>query len=97
MKPHKYAELLRYAADNADARFMSETYRENYRGYVFTIEKVILNTHINDWEIYKEPVTEVCYYRHRLRDFIRFEPDLENWDMKITYIDGKPTKAEFAE
>jgi hypothetical protein len=100
MTPHKYAELLRYAADNADARFTSENQVKKYGDWVskpVTIEVVLENKDFDDWQIYKEPVTEVCYYRHRVKDFIRIEPDLEKWDMKITYIDGKAQKAEFSE
>ena len=101
MTQHKYADLLRYAADNADAKFVSDTCN-NIIGYKDTYPITnVLNTEFNDWQIYKEPVTEtVWYYKLSNATAIypyKSAPDLEPWFMKITYIDGKPTKTEFAE
>jgi hypothetical protein len=100
MTQHKYAELLRYAADNADARFSSDTCN-NIMGYKDTYPIAnVLNTELDDWQIYKEPVTETVWYRKIFDgNLITIEgtPDLESWFMKITYVGGVPTKAEFAE
>ena len=105
MKPHKYADLLRYAADNADALFKSKTFEQEYVEGNFmpvSIESVLANQSYNDWQIYKEPVTEAVWY-FKLSDSTAInpykgEPTLgQNWFMKITYVDGVPTKSEFAE
>ena len=55
-----------------------------------------------EYRIKKEPVIEVKYFRLASGVFeplvyIEFEPDLEKWDLKITYQDGKAIKAEVAE
>lgn len=54
------------------------------------------------WRIKKEPVIEVKYfYKDGINygDYVyaEFTPDLENWDLKITYQDGKAIKAELPE
>ena len=53
------------------------------------------------YRIKKEPEIEVKYfYKDFVGDLVRykeFEPDLEKWDLKITYQDGKAIKAEVAE
>lgn len=102
MTQHKYADLLRYAADNADAKFMSETYNERY-GNGDNIEEiyvVLRHDDYDDWQIYKEPVTETVWYwqddKGAIWPFVD-KPELVKWFMKITYVDGKPTKAEFAD
>lgn len=101
MTKHKYADLLRYAADNADALFTSNLYSEAYdeSNKPATIYIVLSYVGFDDWQIYKEPVTETIWYYRTGGELIPYEgaPDLEFWFMKITYIDGKPTKAEFAE
>ena len=55
-----------------------------------------------EYRIKKEPVIEVKYFRLASGVFeplvyIEFEPDLEKWDLKITYQDGVAIKAEVAE
>ena len=37
------------------------------------------------------------YYSLRNVTHVEFEPDLEKWDLKITYQDGKAIKVEVAE
>ena len=57
------------------------------------------------WRVKKEPVIEVKYFeRVTYRDgsfykvfYKEFTPDLEKWDLKITYQDGKAIKAEVSE
>ena len=56
----------------------------------------------NDFEyrIKKEPVIEVKYFGLEQSEklyFYEFQPDLEKWDLKITYQDGVAIKAEVAE
>jgi hypothetical protein len=98
MTQHKYAELLRYAADNADARFTSYLYDYDGGDYRCPIASVLMHSQYDDWKIYKEPCKKVeWYYKDDYGNLIRYAtPDL-NWYAKITYVDGKPTKTEFAE
>lgn len=104
MTPHKYAELLIYAAGNADARFTSvefSEFNEDSENSQYGIETVTLHSDFNDWQIYKEPVTEtVWYWRTEAHNLLRYDdaPVLpQKWFMKITYIDGKPTNPVFSE
>lgn len=55
------------------------------------------------YRIKKEPVIQVSYFQI-VTDFEfstliyrEFKPDLENWDLKITYQDGNAIKAELPE
>lgn len=101
MEAHKYAELLRYAADNADALFISELYEEAFaerKRSPTKIGSVISYAGFDDWRIFNEPVIEVIwYFMHSDKTMCQTMPGVDNWFMKITYIDGKPNKAEFAE
>ena len=52
-----------------------------------------------EFRIKKEPVIEVKYFQLFIDyygniSYKEFKPDLENWDLKITYQDGKAIKAE---
>ncbi len=55
-----------------------------------------------EWRIKKEPVITVRYFRGQSDKnwngmYVEIKPDLEKWDLKITYQDGKAIKAEVAE
>lgn len=82
---HKHAELLHYAAENADARFTCVQYGNA------NIHAVLSSPHC-DWHIVKQPVVEVRYYRYEI-----IKSDLttgyveccsDNWNMRITITDG---------
>ena len=64
MTEHKYANLLRYSANNADARFISKKFNETH-GYdskkTFCIETACINFGWGDWEISVEPQDKVSY------------------------------------
>lgn len=47
-----------------------------------------------EWRIKKEPVIEVKYYFKEGDAYYTFQPDLEKWDLKITYQDGEAIKVE---
>ena len=55
------------------------------------------------WRIKKEPVIQVSYFQlvtdtnFATLIYKEFQRDLEKWDLKITYQDGKAIKAEVAE
>jgi hypothetical protein len=54
-----------------------------------------------EWRVKKDPVVEVIYFeqsRSSIDDKISFneiKPDLEKWDIKITFEDDIAVKAEF--
>ena len=55
----------------------------------------------DEYRIKKEPVIEVKYFREVFGNpnaiYSEIRPDLEKWDLKITYQDGVAVKAEVAE
>jgi hypothetical protein len=85
MTPEKRKELLHYAAENPDARFLTKNFNgcDQCEG---NIEAVLARPHY-DWEIVKEPVVTVEYYS---RDGINLVPTvwMDNWDLRITTTDG---------
>lgn len=80
MTPEKRKELLHHAAENPEARFICT----NWNGVDIcngNIEAVLARPSYN-WEIVKEPVVTVEYYKiHHVRP----NPD---WDLRITTTDG---------
>jgi len=55
------------------------------------------------YRIKKEPVVQVSYFKlvtdteFATLTYKEFQPDIEKWDLKITYQDGVAIKAEVAE
>ena len=99
MKQHKWAKEIKAWADGAEI----ET---KYGEHDWEVE-YYPNWHSDQvkYRIKKEPVIEVKYFQilktsmhERLNiNYIEFQPDLEKWDLKITYQDGVAIKAEVAE
>lgn len=93
---HKHADLIHAWADGAIIEFFSPVYKE------WEIVKEPSWVNNIEYRIKKEPVIEVVYLRrdyawrsHHYQEII--EPDLQKWDLKITYQDGKAIKAELPE
>jgi hypothetical protein len=85
MTPEKRAELLHYAADNPDARFISKEFNTNY-GLIYPtepnvthdIKTVTCNEYFDDWEIYEEPKDEVSYDYVRVGRFKTLDETKDN-------------------
>ena len=96
MTEHKYAHLLRYAADNADARFISKEYN-NFHGYCednrSTISEVCNYHWLADWEISVEPQDEVSYDHVRVGAYLDKELMLKETSWSSSYIPIKITKS----
>ena len=94
MKQHKWAKEIKAWADGAEI----ET---KYGEHDWEVE-YYPNWHSDQvkYRIKKEPVIEVKYFGLEQSEklyFYEFQPDLEKWDLKITYQDGVAIKAEVAE
>lgn len=96
MTEHKYANLLRYAANNADARFISKKFNETH-GYdskkTFCIETACINFGWGDWEIYAESKDEVSYDFVRVGAYLDKELMLKEIRGLSSYIPIKITKS----
>jgi hypothetical protein len=92
---HPYADVIKAWADGADIE---------QRLLDSTEWKLVTNpswaTNLFEYRIKQEPVITVLYFQHIYNEdgvvtYVEFEPDLEPWDLKITYEDGKVVKVEF--
>jgi hypothetical protein len=103
MMKHKHAELIKAWADNTDIRFK----KDGSAMPTLDIHSLINNPY-GDWQIVKEPVVEVRYYRTGVvvcsENYgggvgTAYFPTAgeENWNMKITITDGdiKNAKVDF--
>ena len=97
---HKHRDLIVAWADNTDIKFECE----NWRRYTSNIQDVLANSDY-DWQIVKEPVAEVKYYRAGAvvcsENYgggvgTAYFPTAgeENWNMKITITDGDIANAK---
>ena len=94
---HKHYDCIVAWAAGAEIEFLS-TFTGNFE-----------RATTPDWDedtqyrIKKEPVVQVSYFKLVTdTEFVtltykEFQPDIEKWDLKITYQDGKAIKAEVAE
>ncbi len=104
MAQHKYAHLLKIAAENSEAKFISKQFNKNFdhaEGSNFSINTVLTAEFYDDWQEYKEPeltyqyyqlfITRTgCFYKQISLDF---ESQVQ-WDLKITLKDGLAINAE---
>jgi hypothetical protein len=101
MKPHKHAEIIKAWADGARVeRFIK---REN-RWVEDSLSPFWYQ--VSEYRIKHEPVVMKVFYKATcnvtmdriITDFIGFSDnvDLEQWDLKLTFTDGKLTNAEVA-
>lgn len=91
---HRHYDCIVAWADGAKVEFKVNDVNEWYE----TPEPIWNIEH--EYRIKKEPVIEVKYFTNLQAGFIgfvEFNPDMEKWDLKITYQDGKAIKAELAE
>lgn len=90
---HKHYDLIVAWANGAKVEIRpncdSEWYIEDYPNWYVE----------NEYRIYHEPKVEVKYFKVDMNFigtyYIEFIPDLEEWDLKITYKDNKITRVEF--
>ena len=87
MTPEKRKELLHYAAENPNAKFAYEN-----KSATFGASYVLAYPHY-DWEIVKEPVVMINYYRLAIVNAGNGKSGYidcheNNWDLRITTTDG---------
>lgn len=97
--PHTHAELLRAAADDVGARFQVKQPDGLWSAPSYAIAAV-LGSPTEEWKLYTPPEVVTMYYVKIAQGFelaclgTADKLDLEEWDLKVTYTDGKPTAVE---
>jgi hypothetical protein len=96
-KPHRWAEVIKAWADGAEVECRDMFFEDSFWGpWSEDDQPINWNDPHYIFRVKVEPVVEVRYFK--LTDFqghtcyMEFTPDLEKWDMKITYVDGFPNE-----
>jgi hypothetical protein len=104
MTPEKRKELLHYAADNPDARFVSIKFINDGGCSPAYLETMIKWHGYDDWEIYHEPKDEVSYDfvyigAYKTKEDIRIltENNPSRIPIKITKSSNGEVKVEIVE
>jgi hypothetical protein len=92
---HKHYDVLIAIANGQDVEFYSVEKKMWFKPTFINP----LDNHNLQWRVKKEPVITVKYFQKDYIDclgliFRDFQPDLEKWDLKVTYEDGIAIKAE---
>lgn len=96
-KPHKWAAVIKAWADGAEVECKNIFIQGSHWG-PWNEEEGPINWNDPDYifRVKVDPTVEVKYFEKLVTldgevSYIEFEPDLEAWDLKITYVDGAPT------
>jgi len=98
---HKHYEVLLAIAEGKDVQFKT---KDDRIWTTASINDSVRNPITHDyleWRVKKEPVIEVRYFGQVIHNgtvsYSEIENDDQIWDLKITYQDGMPIKAELEE
>jgi len=100
---HRHADVLIAIAEGKEVECRAD---ENDEWELMNGAMTPLNDCYKDmeWRVKKEPVmTEIYFFAHQewsvsegkfVFKYVEFNPDLQQWDLKVTLADGKRIKAE---
>lgn len=97
MEQHKWHKEIKAWADGHKIQVKNSSVGDFW---VDTSEPSWLLDQFIEYRVKKDPVIEVKYFEKLTDDqghtcYVEFTPDLEKWDMKITYVDGYPNEVLF--